>query len=253
MDLFTVAKIPMYCEGITHRMEKRRGGHEVKVVDLALKLEPLSAQLATALNQDEYGFVKRTLFKMASGDPVIDLRAVEFRPPSDRQKLMCFASPDTEVASIAFDQVKVTKIRARSSKDATGWTLYVHVSFGPVDKIELAYVNDFYTGQRFITWEEAEPSLDFTDDEGDEDEHEPGDVIDGRSRPAPMFDDDAPAADASADEDAAREAEEPADAARPITRRGSKKTKKIDHDQVRSEQKAEGAKRAKKTPARKRR
>lgn len=186
MNLFTVSKIPVYCEGITHRIERRKSG-DTKVVDLTLKIAPFTAQLATALNQDEYGFVKRTLFKMASGDPVVDLRAVEFLPPGDRQRLTCFAAPDTDAASICLDQVRITKIRARSSKDAQGWTLYIGVSFGPLDKNELEYVNRFYTSQAFITWEEAEPSLEFTDDEATDDEPPVG-LAPGR--PAPMFDDD---------------------------------------------------------------
>lgn len=183
MNLFSVGKIPMYCEGITHRLESRKSG-ETKVVDLSLKIQPFNQQLASALDQDEYGFVKRTLFKMASGDPVIGLRAVEFRLPADRQRLLCFAAPDTEQASICLDQVKVTKLRARASKDATGWTLYIGVSFGPLSKDELEYVNRFYTAQAFITWEAAEPSLEFdAEGKGDEDEE--------HERPAPMWDEDA--------------------------------------------------------------
>lgn len=172
MNLFSVGKIPVYCEGITHRLETRKSG-ETKVVDLTLKIHPFNAQLASALDQDEYGFVKRTLFRMASGDPVVDLRAVEFRPPGDRQRLTCFAAPDTDQASICLDQVKVTKLRARASKDANGWTLYIGVSFGPLSKDELSWINQFYTGQSFISWEEAEPSLDFDADGDDDDDDRP--------------------------------------------------------------------------------
>lgn len=160
MRLFTVAKIPMYCEGITHRLERRRG-EEVKVVDLALKIEPFTPQLASALDQDEYGFIKRTLFKHQDASPIGDIRAVEFRPPSERQKLTVYATPDTEAAAIAFDGVKVIKIRARCQKDTSGWVLYVHVSFGPLGKTELEYINYFYAQQRFGTWEQADPSFDW--------------------------------------------------------------------------------------------
>lgn len=163
MRLFSVGKVPVYCEGIAHRLEKRRG-EDVKVVDLTLKIEPFTTDLASALDQDEYGFVKRMLFKITDGTPMGDLKSVEFIPPGDRQKVTCYATPDTEVPSIAFDQCKVTKIRARSQKDASGWVLYLYLSFGPLSRTELEYVNAYYTEQRFLTFDEAEPSLAFEDD-----------------------------------------------------------------------------------------
>lgn len=227
MQLFTVGKVPMYCEGITHRLERRKD-RDVKVVDLSLKVQPFSAQLAAALDA-EYGFVKRTLFKVTNGDPVVDLRSVEFKLPAERQQLHCYAAPDTDVASIMFDQVKVTKIRARSAKDGTGWTLLVHVSFGPCDKAELAYVNDFYTGQRFVTWEQAEPSLDFDDEEAEED--------DSVGRQAPMWDDGDEARPSAVAHDV--------EAARPTSRRGSGKGRRRNDPETESrKQRSEGAKRS---------
>lgn len=184
MNLFTVPKIPVCCEGITHRLETRKSG-ETKVVDLTLKVQPFNGQLAAALDPNEYGFVKRVLFKMDSGDPTVDLRAAEFTPPGDRQRLTCFATTDSVEPSIVLDQVKVTKLSARRGKKAHGWTLTIGVSFGPLGRNELEYVNRFYTGQAFITFEEADPSLDFADDEESED-----DVTD--KRPAPMFDENTP-------------------------------------------------------------
>lgn len=237
MDLFTVGKIPMYCESISHRLERRKDS-EVKVVDLALKVTPFTPQLAAALNQDEYGFVKRTLFKMSDASPTVDLRSVEFRPPSDRQDLHCFAAPDVSRESIRITHAKVTKIRARSSKDANGWTLYINVSFGPLDKNELAWINDFYTGQSFISWSESEPSLMFND-EGDDADVEP----DGGGRPAPMFDDDAvDSMPVHGAEDAVRHLPK---------RRASKPRAKVDHDAERVKQRAAGTKKAKANKVRK--
>jgi hypothetical protein len=195
MNLFTVPKIPVYCEGITHRLETRKSG-ETKVVDLTLKVQPFTGQIASALDPSEYGFVKRVLFKMDSGDPTVDLRAAEFTPPGDRQRLTCFATADSVEPSIVLDQVKVTKLRARRGKEAHGWTLYIGVSFGPLDRNELEYVNRFYTTQGFLTFEEAEPSLDFQEDGDDE-----ADDAATPLRPAPMWDDDHPAAAAGSDED----------------------------------------------------
>jgi hypothetical protein len=243
MHLFTTGKIPLYCEGISHRIEKRKDS-EVKVVDLTLKIEPFNAQLAAALDQDEYGFVKRTLFKLNDGDPTIDLRAVEFRPPADRQQLHCYATPDSADASICFDHVRVTKMRARSSKEATGWVFYLHVSFGPVDKTELEAVNEWYTGMKWVRFEECEPSFAF------DDEHQPD--PDGGGRPAPMWDESDTVADAVVDAmDRVAVTAEEKDVVRTIKSRGSKPRKKVDHDAERTQQRAEGVKQAKAAKTRK--
>jgi hypothetical protein len=245
MHLFTTGKIPMYCEGITHRLEKRKDS-EVKVVDLTLRVFPFTGQLASALDQDEYGFVKRTLFNLNSGDPSVDLRAVEFKPPSERQRMHCFASPDSDVASILLDQVKVTKLRARGSKDANGWALILVVSFGPLDKTELAFVNEFYTKQQFIRWEAAEPSLAFEDTDAGE-SPDP----DGGGRPTPMWDEsDVVGTVVDAMEQVAVTDEEK-DVVRTIKSRGSKPRKKVDHDAERKQQRAEGVKQAKAAKTRK--
>lgn len=200
MRMFSAEKTPVYCEGIAHRLEKRRG-EDVKVVDLTLKVAPFTRELASSLDQDEYGFIKRTLFSAHSGEPTGDIKAVEFNAPSDRQRVVCFASPDTEVPSIAFDQVRVMKFRARTQKDISGWSVYLHVTFGPVGRAELEYVNAWYTEQRFLTFEAAEPSLDFdAEDEGSDADEKARQ----EARPLPEWDDD-PKGDSPATVDAKRE------------------------------------------------
>jgi hypothetical protein len=167
MRLFSVAKIPMYCESISHRIEQRKSG-AAKVVDLALKIEPFTPQLAAALDMDEYAWIKRELFRGADASVNVDLKSATFRTPTERQLLTCYATPDSPKASIAIDQVKVTKLRVRGQKDGSGWVLYVHVSFGPLGKTELEYVNAFYAEQRFVSWDQAEPSLEFESDGADD-------------------------------------------------------------------------------------
>lgn len=166
MQLFTAKKIAMYCESAIHRVEQRANG-DVKVVELVLRIDDFDAQLASALNQDTYGVVKRTLFRMSDDEPVLDLRAVEFAPLAARQQMHCYETPDNARAAIVFDQVKVTKVRAKLAKGATVWTFYVHVAFGPVSKTELEYVSRFFASELFTTWEAAEPSLEFEAEKDD--------------------------------------------------------------------------------------
>lgn len=188
MKLFSTGKVPCYCEGISHRIERRKSG-DTKVVDLALRIDPFNAQLAAALDPGEYGFVKRMLFKQGDASPVRDLRTVEFKPPAERQDLQCFASPDTSKASILLDHVKITKIRVRGQKDGDRWVLYLYASFGPLSKTELEYVNAFYTEQRFITFEQSDPSLEYDEEDGDEDD-EVTDADEKARRPAMEFETD---------------------------------------------------------------
>jgi hypothetical protein len=161
MQLFTVGKVGCYCDAITHRLEKRKSGDEVKVVDLKLRIQPFTAQLAAALDPSVYSFVRRMLFRQADGTPINDYKAIEFKGFGERQLLTIFATPDTGRASIAIDECKVGKILAKTEKSVDGWALVLRVSFGPADKAELQYVSEWYTEQRFVSFAPAHPALEF--------------------------------------------------------------------------------------------
>ena len=182
MRLFELAKIPMYCDQITHGIESR-SGDEVKIVTLTLRVQPFSAELATAIERS----VRATLFKLNHPEPQPHLKRVEFRLGVPRQKLIVFAASDTTTPSICFDQTKIVQTYARTQKDVNGYAFVVKLSFGPVGKTELEYLQDWLLGQRCVTTEAAEPGLFAEDDEDDAFEPEP-------QRPAPMFDDDDEAA-----------------------------------------------------------
>jgi hypothetical protein len=181
MQLFTLPKIPLYCDAVNHRLETRRD-REIKVVDLKLRVQPFTAQHASGLDAD-LAFVKKVLFRTTDGAAVAHYKNIEFKPPTgDRQLLTVFASSDTVKPTIAFDQAKIRKMFVRTEKGVDGWALILRLTFGPVDKAELEYVNAWYTEQRFVSFQEAEPSLDF-------DETPPAKP---RSKPAtPMFETDA--------------------------------------------------------------
>jgi hypothetical protein len=179
MKLFEVGKVGMFLDQVTHGTETR-SGDEVKIVTLTLRVQPFDATLATAVQQA----VRRSLFKLNHPDPHTHIKRVDFTLGVPRQQFTVFAAPDTTKPSILFDQVKIASTYARTQKDAAGYAFVMKVSFGPVDKIELEYLQDWLLGQRFVSCEAAEPGL-FPDDA---DDFEPDD--DTPSRPAPMFDDD---------------------------------------------------------------
>jgi hypothetical protein len=177
MNLFEVAKVGMFLDQITHGVEERRGD-EVKIVTLTLRVQPFGPDLARALG----GSVRTTLFKLNHPTPHPHLKRVDFRLGCPRQTLTVYASPDTGNPSILFDQGKIVATYARTQKDMDGFAFVVKVSFGPVGKHELEYLQDWLLGQRFVTCEQAEPGL-FEDDDTDDD-------VEEVARPAPMFEDD---------------------------------------------------------------
>lgn len=160
--LFDSEKVGIFLDGFGPRIEKRKGD-EVKLLDLTLRVQPLTPALATTLAGD--GLIKKSLFKMTDSTPLPNLKSVSFDVHVPRQVLQIFAAPDTEVASIALDQVEISDLRARTEKGVDGWGLVFYASFGPVSKQELEFVQRWYTAQQFVTFSLADPTLDFESDE----------------------------------------------------------------------------------------
>lgn len=246
--LFSVPKVPVFLDTFAPGSEKRRG-ETVKIVRATLRVQPFDAKWANAIDDglgDDSG-VRAALFKLSNPEPKPHISQTRFVLGCPRQQLIIFASSDTATSRIALDQVKIFDTYARLQKDVDGYAFIFKASFGPVSDTELELLLDWYSSQRSVTFDAAEPLMDFFDDDNGEDEgDEPAGLAPGR--PTPMFDDADPAAAAP-----------PAgEAVRPIAKRGSAKgPKKTDHDAERQAQRAEGKKRAKKkaphTPARKRR
>lgn len=180
-QLFDVKKVGLFLDAIKHHNETRNSG-EVKVITCTVRVEPFDAKLATALDTA----VRTTCFKLNHPDPQPHIRRCDFALGHPRQKLSVFASVDTAKPTIALDQVKVSRLYVRASKAKNGFTLVFDLTFGPVSKGELAYVEEWRGGQRAVSFEEAEPSLDFEDEDQDDDE----DDDDAGERPGPMFDTD---------------------------------------------------------------
>lgn len=179
MKLFDVAKVGLFLDTITHATEKR-DGDDVKIVTLALRVQPFDHKLAGAVSDQ----VRNSLFNLNHPDPKPHLRRVDFALGCERQKLICYPSSDTKASRIAFDQAKISGTYARTEKNVNGYAFVFKASFGPCGREELEYIQDWHLSQRWITFEEAEPGLFPEDGEGEDDEE------DTRARrPTPMFDD----------------------------------------------------------------
>lgn len=158
MRLFDDDKIGCYLDGIDHRVEKTKDGKEVKMVDLTLRVQPLTPELAVSLDPG----VRALLFSMSDATPKPMIKALEFKLTVDRQQLTVFVLPEGEVPpQITFMDVEIGGIRARTEKGVDGFGLVFYASFGPVGARDLEYVCDWHTQQRFLTFKEQQPALDF--------------------------------------------------------------------------------------------
>ena len=80
----TDEKIGIYCDSFNPRIEKRKDG-ETKVIDLTLRVQPLTPELAATIAGGD-NLIKKTLFKLTDGAVVRDLNSVAFEismPRSD--------------------------------------------------------------------------------------------------------------------------------------------------------------------------
>jgi len=186
MRLFDIPKVPCYCDGVTHSIEKRRG-EDVKVLTLSLKVAPFDAKLATVMPDG----VKPTLFKLNSGDPKENLRRADFALGVERQQLHVFASSDTAEATRLLDQVRIHGTYAIAQKDRNGYDFKFKATFGPVGRDELEFIQSWLLTQKCVTFEPAEPGMFEVEDDGDDDatdaDQKAQQPIDGRK---PMWDDD---------------------------------------------------------------
>lgn len=176
MRFCEIEKVGVVCETYVPRTEKRPKA-EVKVLRLTLRIQPLTIEIAGAID----GLVKRTLFR-GSGDLAPYMHEVTFALETARQQLTVYASRDTDQAAVLFDHVAIGKVRAR--RDEHGWSAIFKVTFGPVGPADLAYVNAWFGTQRFVTFDQAQAQL-FDGDAVDPDEEPDGDGAELAPPPPP--------------------------------------------------------------------
>jgi hypothetical protein len=159
MRLFETGKVGMFLDTFSPSTEKRTNG-EVEVIVLSLRVQPFTSQLAASMDQK----VRGVLFMLGgNAEPRKEIERVTFHLPLDRQFLQVFASSDTEKPSIAFDQVKVQSVSARIERGVDGYACLIKLAFGPASRDELAYINGWYKTQRSVTFDAAEPNLDYAE------------------------------------------------------------------------------------------
>jgi hypothetical protein len=188
--LFNTAKVPVFIDSVQLGVEKRKDG-PVSVVVLGCRVQPFDAKLASSLDQGVGdGNIKATAFNLNSAEPKKAFTRHDFALGLARQRLECFATPDSPEARIALDGTRIYGTYVRSQKDMpTALAMIFKASFGPVGRDELDYVKAHFRSQLFVTFREADQSMQFEAEDVDEGDEEGSDAdIKARQR-APMFDD----------------------------------------------------------------
>jgi hypothetical protein len=157
MRLFDEDKIGCYLDAINHRVEKTSGGDQIKMIDLTLRVQPLTPALASALDLDAHA----ELFRLNDGSQKEIVKAIEFAISVPNQRMLIYAVPDIPDASLVLLDAEISGVRARTQKDVDGYALIFYVSVGPIEPDHLDYICRWHTEQRFVTFEQQQAALDF--------------------------------------------------------------------------------------------
>lgn len=156
MRLFDTDRIGCYLDAIGHRVEKTKDGKEIKMVDLTLRVQPFSPELAGSLDPD----VRALLFNLGDAIPRQKLKAIHFALTVPRQSLAVQLVPEVE-GRMMFADCDVSDFRARTEKGVDGYGLVFYVAYGPASPADLEYICDWHTQQRFVTFHPQSPALNF--------------------------------------------------------------------------------------------
>jgi len=157
MRFFDVDRVGAYLDAVTLRLEKTKDT-EHKVIDLTLRVQPFSADLANALHPE----VRALLFTLTDGTPKPLLKSVELRIADvPHQHIECALLPEDSIGAFTLRDAEVSDPRVRTEKGVDGYALIFYATIGPVGRDELEYVVNWYTQQRFVTFTEAQPVMDF--------------------------------------------------------------------------------------------
>jgi hypothetical protein len=157
MRLFDEDKIGCYLDAIGHRIEKTSDGDPIKMIDLTLRVQPLTAALASALDLDAHA----ELFRLNDGSAKEIVKSIEFAIRVPNQRILIYATPDIPDPSTVLLDAEITSVRARTEKNVDGFALVFYASVGPVDRDQLEYVCRWHGEQRFLTFDKQQPALDF--------------------------------------------------------------------------------------------
>lgn len=155
MRLFDVDQVGLYLDTYSPR-KVTTGETEVKLLDLTLRLQPLTPELATALDPD----LRALIFTLTAGEPKPKLRSLGWALPVPKQHIDVYLLPEMEPQMHLVD-CEVRGLRVRREKGIDGFALVFDLSVGPLGERENEQILEWYTQQRFVTFVDAQPVLAF--------------------------------------------------------------------------------------------
>lgn len=170
MQLFDTDRVGCYLDGVNLRLEKTKEA-EHKVIDLTLRVQPFTPELAAALHPE----VRALLFTMNDATPKPLLKSVELKLPGvlPKQHMDCYTLPDEGEAGFTLLHAEISDPRARTEKGVEGYAFVFYATIGPVGRDELEFVTNWYTQCRFVTFREAQATMDFAGKNEDATEAKP--------------------------------------------------------------------------------
>jgi len=155
MRFFDVPNVPCYLESVSFRAEKTPD-QEITVADCAIRVQPLDAELAEALDPE----LRAELFAK-SGEPRPKVTLLGWRLPLAKQHLDCAVLADqASGGDFRLLDAEITQPRVRRTKDIDGFALVFYATVGPLGRDELEFlVLRWLRQQRFVTFTEAQGNL----------------------------------------------------------------------------------------------
>jgi len=112
MRFFDDDMIGCYLDHIDHRTEKTKDGKEIKMVDLTLRVQPLTPELAVSLDPD----VRALLFNLSDAKPKAKVKSMSFALTVPRQVLTVRLLRETEGQTV-FADVEITDVREATEEE----------------------------------------------------------------------------------------------------------------------------------------
>jgi hypothetical protein len=155
MRLFDVDAVPLFLDAVSFRAEKTPDG-DITVADLTLRVQPLHADLAEALDPE----LRAEIFTK-NGEPRPKVTSLGWRLPVDRQHLHCAVLADqATLGDYELLNAEISDPRVRAEKGLDGFALVFYATVGPLGSDDLEFlVLRWLRTQRFVTFREAQGDL----------------------------------------------------------------------------------------------
>ena len=170
-ELFSVPKVGLFIDSYVPVKEKRRE-EEVMCIKIKCRVQPFDAKLATSIDDGLDAGVRALLFRLYDSQPKPQIGGLKLNLDCPRQNIELFATPDTDESRLVLLQTKISGSYARDQKDVAGFAFCFDATHGPVDRNTLEYIHSLVGKQVFASFEESEPSMEFSDEVPEDDADE---------------------------------------------------------------------------------